>query len=75
VLVGGGRNYRNKGAGNEGEQSRNKNEALHLIFLFASAALATRMLTIDGVQGGKPVTRTVTPDIEGSRTGRHPQNR
>jgi hypothetical protein len=32
VLVGGGRNYRSKGAGNEGEQSRNKNEALHLIF-------------------------------------------
>jgi len=32
VLVGGGRSHRSKGACNEGEQSRNKNEALHLIF-------------------------------------------
>jgi len=32
VLVSGGRNYRGKGARNEGEQGRNNNEALHLIF-------------------------------------------
>src|SRR5690348_2577483 len=74
VLVGGRRCDRGEGAGDEGEQSRNENEALHLVFSLSHPPRG-QVLTNSGFHHGRPAAGTATRKAASDRHERRPPSR